>query len=283
MIKIQDLLTSLNIKGNLFDLSQPVVMGILNVTPDSFYDGGINNSIDYALKSALKMFEDGASIIDVGGYSTRPNAEEISVEDELNRVIPIIKKLKENNINCIISIDTFRRKVAEEAIKNGADIVNDISGGELDKTMFDYIVESKVPYVMMHSKGNPKTMMDETVYSDLINDILDYFIQKINYLRSKGVSDIILDPGFGFAKTIDQNYELLKNINIFKQLDLPILAGLSRKSMIYKELNIKSNEALAGTIALNMFSLQQGASILRVHDVKEASQTIQLYNKLNCY
>ena len=258
-------------------------MGILNVTPDSFYDGGVNNSIDSAIIKASKMIEEGAGIIDVGGYSTRPNAEDISIEEEINRVLPIIKSLKEINSNCIISIDTFRRQVAEEAIKNGADIINDISGGELDKTMFDFIIETKIPYVMMHSKGNPKTMMDETNYSDLIIDVLDYFLKKITYLKSKGVSDIVLDPGFGFAKTKDQNFELLKNIKIFNQLNLPILVGVSRKSIIYKELNIESNEALAGTIALNMFSLQQGASILRVHDVKEASQTIQLHNKLNCY
>jgi len=275
------LLTSLNIKESLFDLTTPVVMGILNATPDSFYDGGKNNAIKDSMDRANQIIQEGAQIIDIGGYSTRPNAVDVSIEEEIIRVIPIIKSKKEEHENCIISIDTFRRKVAEEAVNAGANIVNDISGGELDSTMFDFIKEAKVPYVMMHMKGTPQNMINHTKYSHLINDILDYFNRKIGHLRNLGVNDIVLDPGFGFAKTMDQNYELLKNLAIFRQLNLPLLVGISRKSMIYKELNIESKEALAGTIALNMFSLQQGANILRVHDVKEAAQTIQLFNKLN--
>ena len=276
------MITSLNIKGNIFDLEKPVVMGILNATPDSFFDGGKNNSVENGLEKAKEMLEEGASVIDIGGYSTRPNALDVSIEDEINRIIPIIKGVKERYKNCTISVDTFRRKVAEKAIENGADIVNDISGGELDKTMFDFIKESKVPYIMMHSKGTPKTMMnlENTSYEDLINDIFSFFAKKIANLREAGICDIILDPGFGFSKTIDQNYELLKKMHIFRELHLPLLVGVSRKSMIYKELSIESKDALAGTIALNMFSLQQGASILRVHDVKEAVHTIRLYNKL---
>ena len=258
-------------------------MGILNVTPDSFYDGGINNTIEKATSQAIKMIDEGAKIIDIGGYSTRPGANEISIEEELNRVIPVIISIKKIHPNCIISVDTFRRKVAEKSIDSGADIINDISGGELDNTMFDFIIESKTPYIIMHSKGNPKTMKNETNYTHLINDILDYFNNKVIHLKSNGVSDIILDPGFGFAKTLEQNFELLKNINVFNQLDLPLLIGISRKSMIYNELNIESKDALTGTIALNMFSLQQGAKILRVHDVKEAVQTIKLFNKIKTY
>jgi len=275
------LLTSLNIKGSLFDLTNPIVMGILNVTPDSFYDGGKNSILKNALHNASKIIQEGAKIIDIGGYSSRPNAIDISIEEEIARVIPLIKEVKKKYKNCIISIDTFRREVAERAVKEGASIVNDISGGELDVTMFDFIKETKTPYIMMHMKGTPQSMINHTQYTHLMNDIFDYFNQKIEHLKNIGINDIILDPGFGFAKTVNQNYELLKKLHVFKQFDLPLLVGVSRKSMIYKELNIKSKDALTGTIALNMFSLQQGASILRVHDVKEAVQTIQLFNKLN--
>ena len=274
-------MTSINIKGRLFDLSTPVVMGILNSTPDSFYDGGEYNTIKSGIERAKTILDEGANIIDIGGYSSRPGSSDISEEEEINRVVPLIKEIKTQFPSSTISIDTFRRKVAEAACIEGADIINDISGGELDVTMFDFIVETKIPYCMMHMKGTPQNMQENTLYNHLINDILNYFNEKISSLKSKGVHDIIIDPGFGFSKTIDQNYELLKNLNVFHFLDKPILCGFSRKSMVYKLLNIKSNDALTGTIALNMFSLQKGASILRVHDVKEAVETITLFNKLH--
>ena len=274
-------MTSLNIKGRLFDLEKPAVMGILNTTPDSFFDGGEYSSVDKGLKRAHKILNEGGKIIDIGGYSSRPGAVEVLEEEELKRVLPLITEIKKQFSDSIISIDSFRRKVAEKAVENGADIVNDISGGEMDKTMFDFIAESKIPYVMMHMKGTPKNMQNQTKYEHLINDILDYFNRKIDYLNSKSVHDIVIDPGFGFAKTLDQNYELLKSLDVFQILNKAILVGVSRKSMIYKHLEVESKDALTGTIALNMFSLQKGAKILRVHDVKEAVETVKIYNKLS--
>lgn len=275
-------MTSININGRILDLSTPVVMGILNFTPDSFYDGGKITSIKRALNQVEKMINDGAKIIDVGGYSSRPGATEISENEEIKRVVPLIKEIKTEFPACVISVDTFRKNVAEKAVQNGANIINDISAGNLDKSMINFIADSKLPYIMMHMKGNPLNMQKLTTYNHLINEMIDYFSEKIELLLKNNVTDVIIDPGFGFAKTLDQNYVALKNLDILKVLQKPILVGLSRKSMIYNYLNIKPNDALPGTIALNMFSLQKGASILRVHDVKEANQTIKLYKKLNC-
>ena len=274
-------MTSLNIKGSLFDLTTPVVMGILNSTPDSFYDGGKFDSIKKGLERAKQILDEGGEIIDIGGYSSRPGATEVSEQEEIERTNPLIKEIKTQFPDSIISIDTFRKNVAQKAIEAGADIINDITGGERDKLMFDYISESKAPYIMMHMRGTPQTMQSFSDYENITSEIIDYFIEKIKLLNSKGVHDIIIDPGFGFAKNLDQNYELLKSLDIFNVLKKPLLVGVSRKSMIYNHLEIKPNEALAGTIALNMFSLQKGAKILRVHDVKEAAQTIKLYNKLH--
>ena len=274
-------MTSLNIKGSLFDLTEPVVMGILNTTPDSFYDGGEYNTIKNGVERAKIILGEGGKIIDIGGYSSRPGATEVCEKEEIERTIPLIKEIKLQHPTSIISIDTFRKNVAEEAINCGADIVNDISGGELDSQMFDFIIDTRTPYIMMHMRGTPQTMNNHTEYKHIINEILDYFNSKISKLKSKGIHDIIIDPGFGFAKTLDQNYEILKSLDVFKILEKPILSGVSRKSMIYNYLNIEANESLSGTIALNMFSLQKGANILRVHDVKEAAHTIELFNKLS--
>lgn len=274
-------MTSLNIQGTLFDLSTPVVMGIVNVTPDSFYDGGTLTSINTVISRVQQIVEEGGKIVDIGGYSSRPGANEVSLDEELNRVVPIITEIKAQFPSMVISIDTFRREVAEKSVLAGAAIVNDISGGELDPTMYNFVAESKTPYVMMHMRGNPATMQHHTTYDNLIAEIQDYFLHKIEVLHNKGLSDIIIDPGFGFAKTMDQNYELMKHLDLLQIFDKPLLVGVSRKSMIQKKLNVSVNDSLTGTIALNMFSLQKGANILRVHDVKEAQQCITLYNELN--
>lgn len=258
-------------------------MGILNATPDSFYDGKINNTFDEIIKHASQMVEDGAKIIDIGGYSTRPSASDVSIIEELKRVIPVIEKLKTLYPNIIISIDTFRAEVAREAINNGASIINDISAGELDHKMFETVADLNVPYIMMHTKGTPQTMQSLTQYENLIEEIISYFSIKINTLKSLGVNDLIIDPGFGFAKTMEQNYELLQKLPYFKVLELPILVGVSRKSMIYKLLNISPDESLNGTTTLNTIALMQGASIIRVHDVKEAVETVKLLEKVNSF
>lgn len=274
-------MTSINIQGTLFDLSTPVAMGIVNVTPDSFYDGGTLNSLNAVISRVNQIVEEGGKILDIGGYSSRPGAHEVSLDEELNRVIPIITEIKTQFPSIIISIDTFRRKVAEKSVGAGAAIINDISAGALDSTMHDFVAASKTPYVMMHMQGTPATMQQHTIYNHLIADIQDYFLRKIEALHHKGASDIIIDPGFGFAKTMKQNYELMKHLDLFHIFQKPILVGISRKSMIQKKLNVSVNDSLTGTIALNMFSLQKGAKILRVHDVKEAQQCITLYNELN--
>lgn len=257
-------------------------MGILNVTPDSFYEGSRlgTNSDKQILEKASQMLEEGATILDIGGYSTRPNADDISVEEEIKRVLSSIHSIKKEFPNAIISIDTFRSKVAKEAIQAGADLINDVSGGNLDSKMFETVADLKVPYILMHMKGTSQTMKTLTDYENIIAEMITYFHDKITILKSLGVEEIILDLGFGFAKTIDQNYFLLQHLTIFEQLELPILAGLSRKSMIYKRLDIPVSEALNGTIILNTIAIQNGAKILRVHDVKEAMQTIQLLEYL---
>ncbi|UII21762.1 dihydropteroate synthase [Fulvivirga ligni] len=270
--------STLNISGNLLSLEKPVVMGILNITPDSFFDGGKHNDISEALKQAEQMINDGAEIIDIGGYSSRPDAIDISVSEEISRVTPVIEALKAQHPNLAISIDTFRSDVAAAAVKAGANIINDISGGDLDDKMYDTVADLDVPYILMHMRGTPQTMKTKTSYDNLLLEILDFFQKKVSNLRKRSVKDIVLDPGFGFAKTPDQNYVLLKNLQYFKSLGLPLLVGVSRKSMIYKKLEVDATQALNGTTVLNTIALMNGARILRVHDVKEAVEAVKLFN-----
>lgn len=266
----------IKLQGKLLDLSRPVVMGILNVTPDSFYDGGKYNDIDKIIVQAKQMVQQGATFIDIGGYSTRPNAEEVSEKEELQRIIPAILAIKEKMPSVFISIDTFRAKVATQAVEAGAVLVNDVSGGSLDSQMFETVAKLGVPYVLMHMKGTPKTMSEHSDYKDIFSEITDYFTQKIAELTKLGVHDVILDVGFGFAKNMAQKYVLLNKLAYFKSLGLPLMAGISRKSMIYKRLDINADESLNGTTVLNTVALKNGASILRVHDVKEAMEVINL-------
>jgi len=267
-------------KGNLIDLSRPKVMGIINATPDSFYDGGKNIDLDKAVLKVEEMLKEGADIIDIGGYSTKPNASEISIEEEEGRVIPIIKTLIQKFPDIVISIDTFRSKIAEKAVAAGASIINDVSGGNLDDEMFKTVAKLKVPYILMHMRGTPVIMQKLTDYNHLIKDIVLELSEKLEILRSLQVNDVIIDPGFGFAKSLAQNYEILNNLSYFKQLECPILVGVSRKSMIYKLLNVDAVSALNGTTALNMAALLNGGNILRVHDVKEAVETVKIFNQL---
>lgn len=267
--------------GRLVDLSTPRVMGILNRTPDSFYDGGRHESLSEVLDHAAKMLDEGATFLDIGGYSTRPGAAEVSAEDETARVVPVIETLLREFPDVLISVDTFRASVASASVEAGAAIVNDISGGLLDPDMLPTVGRLGVPYILMHMRGTPQTMASLTDYDDLVGDILYYFSERIAEARKHGISDIILDPGFGFAKTVEQNFELLAKMKQLQIVGLPILAGLSRKSTIYKTLGISSQEALNGTTALNTVALLNGASILRVHDVREAMECIRLVQKLN--
>ncbi|MAN86196.1 MAG: dihydropteroate synthase [Algoriphagus sp.] len=272
---------TLQIKGRLIHWEKPQIMGILNSTPDSFFDKSrVKAEKDIILKKAEEMIRQGASILDIGGYSSRPGASEVSVEEELNRVFQPIIWINKEFPEVLISIDSFRSRVVKEAIESGAHIVNDISGGELDKEMFETVAKLKIPYIMMHMRGNPATMQTKTNYSDILVEILNYFAEKLDVIRKFGIKDVIIDPGFGFAKNLDQNYFLLRNLDYLKALGLPILAGLSRKSMIYKTLDCDSSEALNGTTALNMVALLKGANILRVHEVKEANETLKLYKQL---
>jgi dihydropteroate synthase len=269
------------INGRLHVWNSPKIMGILNVTPDSFYRKSRTNitSNDFA-EQVGKLISDGADIVDVGGYSTRPGADEVSETEELNRVVPVIEWIVKNHPETLISVDTFRAKVAERAIISGAHIVNDISAGDLDQDMIPLIGSLKIPYIAMHMRGNPSNMQELTNYSDIIVEILNYFSEKLDQFKKFGIKDVIIDPGFGFAKSIEQNYFLLKNLSQFRCLSSPVLVGVSRKSMIYKTLDNNAEDALNGTTALNMFSLCQGANILRVHDVKQAKETIKLYNTI---
>jgi dihydropteroate synthase len=271
---------TLNIRGELVSLEAPCVMGILNVTPDSFFDGGRNSTVKSILSHAEKMLRDGAEFIDVGGYSTRPNAPEVSAEEEVHRVVPAIHALVKEFPSVRISIDTFRSTTAEAAVDAGASMINDVSGGELDLQMFATVAKLKVPYVLMHMRGTPQTMNTLTSYQNLIKDIQDYFHSKLALLTQAGVKDIIIDPGFGFAKTREQNFEVLRSLSVFQQLGRPILAGLSRKSLIWKTLGITANDALNGTTSLNTVALLNGASILRVHDVKEAKEIVNLVSMM---
>lgn len=272
---------TLNVGGKLIDLNSPKVMGILNITPDSFFAGSRSQTDKEIILRTEKMLIDGADFIDIGAYSSRVGAQNISVEEELSRLLPAIKLLKENFPDIILSVDTFRAEVASKAIDAGAHIINDISGGELDKEMFKIVGELKVPYILMHMKGTPQTMVNLNQYEDLAIDVYTYFFDKVNQLRNLGVNDIILDPGFGFAKNVNQNFSLLKQLEVFYSLELPMLIGLSRKSMIWRTLGIKPEEALNGTSVLNTVALQKGASILRVHDVKEANECIKLMEAYN--
>ncbi len=271
---------TINCNGNLIDLSSPKVMGILNVTPNSFYDGGKHNDEKSILSQVEKMLDEGATFIDIGGYSSKPNAEFVSEKEELQRLIPIIQKIIYEFPNVILSVDTFRSKIAKEAIENGAAIVNDISAGNIDDTMFQTIAELQVPYIMMHMKGTPQTMQTLSHYDNIIKEMMFYFSEKVAKARSLGINDILLDPGFGFAKTIQQNFEILSNLELFQLMDIPILVGLSRKSMIYKTLDINAEIALNGTTTLHTVSLLKGAKIVRVHDVKEAVECIKLLKNL---
>lgn len=270
--------SSLNCKGRLLDLSRPIVMGILNVTPDSFFDGGKLADISAVLAQAEKMLHDGASILDVGGASSRPGAVEVSASEEMQRVIPVVELLHQNFPEALLSVDTWRGAVARSAVDAGASLVNDISGSRLDAEMFDTVSKLGVPYVLMHMQGTPGDMQKSPQYEDVVTEVLDFFIQKLEVLRRLGVKDVVLDPGFGFGKTLEHNFALLKNLHVFQNvLELPVLAGISRKSMICKPLGIKPGEALNGSTALHMVALQQGANILRVHDVREAMEVIQLW------
>lgn len=271
---------TLSCNGKTLSLEKPVVMGILNITPDSFYEASRMNKDEIYLSNAEKMINDGATILDIGGQSTRPNAVLISSDDELARIIPVIKNIRKHFPDVLISIDTFYSKVAKESIDLGVNIINDISGGKMDAEMFATISRTKAAYILMHSRGTPQTMQSLTHYDNLVADMFYYFNQKINELKQLDFENIIIDLGFGFAKTIDQNFELLSRMNEFSKLNKPILAGLSRKSMIYNTLQTTADHALNGTTVLNTIALQNGASILRVHDVKEAMETIMLWEKM---
>lgn len=272
---------SINCNGTLIDLSSPKVMGILNITPDSFFDGGKYSNENEIIAQVEKMLQDGATFIDVGAYSSRPGAKHISEKEELKRIIPVLRLLIKEFSSILISVDTFRSTIAKQCIESGACIVNDISAGNLDQQMFSTIAELQVPYIIMHMQGSPNTMQNNPAYTNVTQDILFYFSKKIVELRSLGVNDIITDVGFGFGKTIEHNFQLLKELELFKSLDVPILSGLSRKSMLYKPLDILPKEALSATTSANTIALLNGANILRVHDVKEAQEAIKIVELLN--
>jgi dihydropteroate synthase len=274
-------MSTINCKGTLINLSTPKVMGIVNVTPDSFFDGGKLTDADAVVFQVEKMLQEGATFIDLGGYSSKPGAEFVSETEELNRVIPVVKLLVEKFPDILLSIDTFRSEVAKQAIENGAAFINDISAGLLDENMLETVAKLQVPYIMMHMKGTPQTMQSLANYDDLLKEMNYYFSERIAKARRFGLNDIIIDPGFGFAKTLEHNYELLQNLELLQFHDLPILAGISRKSMIYKALETSPEEALNGTTFLHAFCLQKGANILRVHDVKEAVECVKLMSQLD--
>ena len=270
----------INVKGRLLDLATPQVMGILNVTPDSFYSGSRMQTEEDIAARAWQILDEGASIIDIGAYSSRPNAEHISAEEEMRRLRTGLEILNRNHPEAIISVDTFRADVAEECVKEyGVAIINDIAAGEMDHRMFQTVADLGVPYIMMHMHGTPQTMQQHTTYEDMMEDIMLYFAEKVRRLHLLGVSDIILDPGFGFSKTLDQNYQLMEHLNEFEIFDLPLLVGVSRKSMIYKLLGVTPSESLNGTTVLHTLALLKGANILRVHDVKAAVEAIKIVKK----
>ena len=271
------MLMTINCKGTLIDLCRPKVMGILNLTPNSFFDGGKYSDESTILKQVGKMLNEGATFIDVGAYSSKPNADYVSEQEEMRRLIPVVKLLVSEFPEILLSIDTFRSQVAEKAIEAGAAMINDISAGNLDEGMMETIAKLQVPYIMMHMRGTPKTMQSLTQYDDIMKAIMLYFAQKISQARSLGINDLILDPGYGFSKTTEQNFEVSQKSEIFQHLNVPILVGLSRKSMIYKTLETTAQEALNGTTVLNTLALTKGIHILRVHDVKEAMESITLF------
>ncbi len=271
---------TLNCMGQLVDLSSPKIMGILNLTPDSFYDGGRYRSESQILNRVENMLLNGASFIDLGGYSSRPGADHLSEAEELNRVVPIIGLILKHFPDCLISIDTFRSEVAKSSVSEGAALVNDISAGQLDNSMMETVAALKVPYVMMHMRGTPQNMHEHVHYDDLLTDILKFFSERLLKAKESGIIDTIVDPGFGFSKTLDQNYVLMQQLESFHICDRPLLVGISRKSMIYKLLDSNPENALNGSTALHAVALLKGAHILRVHDVKEAYETVQIINKL---
>jgi len=272
---------TINCKGQLIDLSTPKVMGILNVTPNSFFDGGRYKNESEILSQVRKMLNEGADFIDIGAYSSKPKAEYVSESEELKRIIPVIHLILEYFPKTLISVDTFRSEVAKISIQNGASLINDISAGNLDTKMMETIATLDVPYVMMHNRGTPQTMQTMTQYENIVKEMLFYFSEKVSLARSFGVNDLILDPGFGFAKTLDQNYEVLQKLALFEMLELPLLVGVSRKSMIYNLFKCTPAEALNGTSIINTIALSKGAKILRVHDVKEAIECVTIFNKIN--
>lgn len=271
---------TINCKGNLIDLSTPKVMGVMNLTPDSFYDGGKLTSKKEILLQANKMLKEGATFLDLGAYSSRPGAQFVSEKEEMHRLLPVIKILLDEFPEILLSIDTFRSNVANESIYAGASLINDISAGTLDDHMFKIIAQHQVPYVMMHMRGTPETMMQNTDYRDLTKEVIYYFSERIAKARSFGINDLIVDPGFGFSKTLDQNYELFNDLELFRHLNVPLLIGISRKSMIQKKIKTTAADSLNGTTALHAIAIQKGVSILRVHDVKEAFETINLLQNL---
>lgn len=272
---------TINCKGQLIDLSSPKVMGILNITPNSFFDGGMYKDESEILLRVEKMISEGANFIDIGAYSSKPSAAFVSEQEEIERIVPIVNLVLKHFPETILSIDTFRAAVAKTCIESGAAIINDISAGLLDNKMLETVAQYKVPYIMMHMRGTPQTMQTLTQYEVIIKEMLFYFSERIAAARALGINDLIVDPGFGFAKTLEQNFEVFQKLTLFNMLELPILIGISRKSMIYKTLNTSAEEALNGTTVLNTLALTKGAKILRVHDVKEAMECISLYNTIN--
>ena len=271
--------TTVNVKGKLLDLSVPAVMGILNLTPDSFYSGSRMTSVEDALARTEAFLNEGAAFIDIGAYSSRPGAAEVSTDEELRRLIPVIEAITKKLPEAVLSVDTFRAKVAKESVMAGAHIINDIAAGGLDEAMFETIAQLEVPYILMHMKGSPQTMQQHASYDNIGLEVIDYFQSKIAALRALGVKDIIIDPGFGFAKTPAHSYQLLNQLEDLQLFELPVLAGVSRKSMIYNFLGVTAQEALNGTTVLNTIAVMKGASILRVHDVKAATECIALVQK----
>jgi len=272
------LMFTLNCRGRLLVIEKPIVMGILNITPDSFYTGSRFENPDAILSQAEKMLNDGASILDIGGQSTRPGSEKISAEEELKRIMPAIEAIVPRFPEAFLSIDTYYSKVAKEAVGSGVSLVNDISAGSIDPEMINTVAALKTPYILMHMRGTPQTMLNESNYDDVTREVLDFFIAKKDSLNKNGITDVIIDPGFGFAKNITHNFQLLRDLKVFSMLDAPVLLGISRKSMIWKTLNIPIEEALNGTTVLNTIGLMNGASILRVHDVKEAVEAVKLFS-----
>ena len=272
------IIKTINVKGELVSLERTLVMGILNITPDSFYESSRCIDVQKALERAEQIINEGGDIIDVGAYSSRPGAEDVSEEEEIARLRSVLPLIRERYPDAIISVDTFRSRVARFVVEEcGADMINDIMGGEGDEDMFETVAQLKVPYILMHMRGTPQTMQNKVDYDNILEEMITYFSDKIEKLRLLGVGDVILDPGFGFAKSLEQNYNILKNLADIAQFKLPLLVGVSRKSMIYRPLNISPEESLIGTVALNTLALTKGANVLRVHDVKECVETIKIF------